>query len=234
MIQLNLLPDIKLEYIRAQRQRRLIFSISAISTAVALAILISLLLVSGLQKKHLSDLNRDITNQSNTLSDKKDITKILTVQNQLSSLTNLHDTKPAAARLFDFLNQVTPVVVSISDMTIDFNAKTITLTGSSTALSSVNQYVDTLKFTTYTPEANGTAVKAFSDVVLSSYSLASGAQAGTSPASYSISLNYDPGLFDNTNHATLRVPATVSTRSNLNNSDLFQAQPAGAVTNKSN
>lgn len=232
MIQLNLLPDVKLEYIRAQRQRRLIFSISAISTAVALAILISLFLVGQLQKKHLSDLNKDITSQSNTLKGKKDITKILTVQNQLSSLTDLHDKKPAVSRLFDYLNQITPNTVSISDFSIDFTAQNITVTGSSDTLAHVNQYVDTLKFTTYSVEDDSTQTKAFSNVVMSSFSLNSSTQtAGQAPASYTITLSYDPLIFDITKKIKLSVPATTTTRSDIDNNALFQAQP---VTTKSN
>ncbi len=91
-MQLNLLPAVKMEYIKAQRSRRLVLSVSVIVTIAAVALLLLLLSVSGLQKKHLSDLNKDIATESNKLQNEPQINKMLTVQNQLGSLTNLHDT----------------------------------------------------------------------------------------------------------------------------------------------
>ena len=154
MIQLNLLPDVKLEYIKAQRSRRLVFSVSVLVTIASVALLLLLLSVEGLQKKHLSDLNNDISSETSKLQNEPQINKILTVQNQLESLTALHAGKPAATRLFDYLNQVTPANVNITDFSIDFTKQTTTVTGTSDSLSSVNKYVDTLKFTTYTTDSN--------------------------------------------------------------------------------
>ena len=68
MIQLNLLPDIKLEFIKAQRSRRLVFGVAFLSTAVAVGLLILLLGIGALQKKHINDLSRDITANSSELA----------------------------------------------------------------------------------------------------------------------------------------------------------------------
>jgi len=224
MIQLNLLPDVKLEYIKAQRQRRLVTSASIAAAVAALLLLILLLSVSGLQKKHISDLTADIKRQTAQLQAKPDISKILTVQNQLDSLTALHAGKPAAARVFDYLNQVTPTQVSINNFNVDFTQNTITITGDADALASVNKYVDTLKFTTYTTDVNTTATKAFSNVVLSSFAVASGAQSAK-PASYTISMAYDRNIFDITQKTKLSVPSLVTTRATAAGqaNDLFQA-----------
>ena len=161
MIQLNLLPDVKLQYIKAERTRGLVLSTAALITAAAIALLILLLVIGGLQKKHISDLNKDIKSNTAKLQSQKDIAKILTVQNQLNSLTALHDSKPAAANLFGYLNGVTPVQVSITSFNIDFTSQTATITGTADSLSSVNKYVDTLKFTTYTTEDSSKPTKAF-------------------------------------------------------------------------
>ncbi|HXR49835.1 MAG TPA: hypothetical protein VN778_02310, partial [Verrucomicrobiae bacterium] len=177
MVQLNLLPDVKLDYIRAQRSRRLVLSISVLVTGIVVLALVLLLLADVAQKKHLSDLSRDIQNESSELQQKPDISKILTVQNQLESLTTLHSGKPAASRLFNnYLDQVTPAAASIASFDIDFTQQTVTITGTADALSTINKYVDTLKFTTYTTDSNKTPTKAFSDVVLSSFGFANNAQ----------------------------------------------------------
>lgn len=235
MIQLNLLPDVKLLYIKAQKQRRLVIGVSVIVTGAAIAILLLMLSVNGLQKKHINDLTKDISKENSQLENKPDIDKVLTVQNQLQSLTALHDTKPSAARIFDFLNQVTPASVSITTFAIDFTQDTATITGTSDSLSNVNKYVDTLKLVTYTTPDNNKPAPAFSNVVLSSFGLSTGTGDASQAASFTISMNYDKTIFDTTQKVTLTVPKTVATRAQVTQpSDLFKAKPAAPATGGSN
>jgi len=232
MIQLNLLPDIKLAYIKAERTRRLVLSVSFLVAAAAVVILLLLLSVDGLQKKHLSDLNKDIKSESSKLQGEPQIKKILTVQNQLDSLTDLHAQEPAASRLFDYLNEVTPTSVSISDFTIDFTQQTTTITGTSDNLAHVNQYVDTLKYTKYTAgnSSSDSGQPAFGNVVLSSFSLNTGSQDASQAANYTITLSYDQTIFDNTQNIKLQVPKITTTRLSVDQpNDLFKAAPASSA-----
>jgi predicted phage tail protein len=238
MIQFNLLPDVKLAYIKAQRERRLIFVISFFVTAGAIALLVMLLLFNVVQKKQISDTSKNIQTESTKLKNEPQINKILTVQNQLESLTALHASKPAASQLFDYLNQVTPVEISISNFHIDFPTQTATITGSADALSTVNKYIDTLKFTTFSTDNApiASSPKAFSNVVLTSFGLTNKQTTGP-PASYTITLGYDPAIFDITQTAKLGVPNTITTRSALEQpTALFQASPNtqqnGSTTNR--
>jgi Tfp pilus assembly protein PilN len=231
MIQLNLLPDVKLLYIKAQRQRRLVISVAVVATTGSVVLLLLLLSVGGLQKKHLSDLTKDITKENSQLQNKPSINKILTVQNQLQSLTALHDTKPAAARLFDYLNQVTPASVSITTFNVDFTQNTATITGTSDSLSNVNKYVDTLKIITFSDTSGDKAQPAFSNVVLSSFGLNTGAKDASQAASYTITLAYDKTIFDITKQVTLTVPSAATTRSQVTQpSDLFKTTPTAPAT----
>ncbi|HEX4774347.1 MAG TPA: PilN domain-containing protein [Candidatus Saccharimonadales bacterium] len=229
MIQLNLLPDVKLEYIKAQHQRRMILTMSVLVSVVAIAILVLMLLVDVAQKKHLSDLTHNITSESSKLEGEPQIGKILTVQNQLESLTNLHAGKPAAYNLFNYLNEVTPANVAITSFNTDFTQDTATITGTTDSLASVNTYVDTLKFTTYTTDSSTTSTNAFSNIVLSSFGLNSASSTAQAPqsASYTITLAYDKTIFDITKTVKLSVPSEVTTRSALAQpTDLFQATPS--------
>jgi Tfp pilus assembly protein PilN len=230
MIELNLLPDVKMEYIKAQNLRRMTFTISALVTVVAVVLLGFLISVNQLQKKHLSDLTDDITRDSAQLKSKKDISKILTVQNQLASLTALHAGKPAASSLFTYLNQVTPSDVDISNLHVDFTANTMAITGGANSLSDVNKYIDTLKFTTY-KTADGGKTAAFGNVVMSSFAVNSEAKDGSKPASYTINLSYDPKIFDITQKVTLKIPNITTTRASLDNpTPLFQAGASTTAT----
>lgn len=227
MIQLNLLPDVKLEYIKAERSRRLVLSVSFIAAAASVVLLLLLLSVSGLQKKHLSDLTKDIKSESQELQDKPQITKILTVQNQLSRLTELHSEEPAAGRLFDYLNQMTPANISITELKADFDEETMEITGTSDSLSNVNKYIDTLKYTKFTTEDESKPAAAFNNIVLSSFSLDTGSQQTGQAAKFTITLSYDPVIFDITQTVKLAVPNVTTTRLNVEQpTDLFQPAPA--------
>lgn len=219
MIQFNLLPDIKQQYIKAQKQKHLVVFVSMSATIIAIAIFVVLLLVVEVwQKKSISDLNKDITNYSNQLSGTGSINKILTVQNQLKSLTGLHDRKAVASRLGTFIPQVTPSLATISKLDVDFSQNVISISGSADGLTTVNTYVDTLKFTNYTPTGSTQSTPAFKNVVLSSFSRTSTA------TSYTITASFDPAIFSEASNVTLTVPKITTTRSATEQpTDIFKA-----------
>lgn len=216
MIQFNLMPDVKLEFVRAQQMKRLVVGtalIATITSFVLFALLYSV--VHGVQHKNMNDLNKDIAKYTKQLQDTTDLNKILTVQNQLGALTTLHDQKPAASRVFTFIQQVTPANVTIGDLATDFTAHTMTITGTAPSLDAVNTFIDSLKFATYS--GGGESGTAFSSVVMSQF-----AREDTS-ATYTITLNFDPNLFTNEADKTLNVPNKVTTRSVLEQpSAIFQ------------
>src|SRR5581483_3376261 len=109
MVQFNLLPDVKLEYVKTQRTKRLLTVVSLIASLASIAILLaSVVTVDVVQKKSLNDENNDISRYSAQLRSVPNLNKILTVQNQLSTLTSLHDQKPVTSRLFNYIAEVTP------------------------------------------------------------------------------------------------------------------------------
>lgn len=201
MIQFNLLPDVKLQFIKAERTKRVVTGVSVIAGAAALVVLLLLLFtVDVVQKKSINDLTHDIKTNADTLKHTPDLQKMLTVQSQLHSLTSLHDQDPVSSRLFDFMSRLTPKQASISDLSIDNTANTMTVTGKAPTLDVVNTFVDSLKYTNYTTSADtsdGSSKPAFTNVVLSSF----GRDSKT--ASYTITLNFDPALFSNASDVTL-------------------------------
>ncbi|MDL2341498.1 MAG: hypothetical protein QFB87_00260 [Patescibacteria group bacterium] len=219
MIQFNLLPDIKLEYIKAKRLKQTMVSISVLVASGSMVVAILLFLgVNVAQKKHMNDLNKQITAAATKLQATPDLNKIITVQNQLESLTALHNKKLAPSRLYDYVSQVTPNSVSIASIATDFTASNITISGSAKDLLAINTYIDTLKFTGYTSDATGSQRSpAFSKVLLASFS------SGEKSASYQITMAFDPIIFDNQQKITLKVPNTITTRSQLDGANaLFQ------------
>jgi len=240
MIQFNLLPDVKLEYLKAERMRQTVITVSAICSLVALGIFLSFFATNFYEKKHLDSLSTQIASETSKLKGKPQIDKILTIQNQLQSLTGLHDSKPATTRLFTYLNQVTPdKLVSISSLTADHTLGTLSITGTADSLASVNKFIDTLKFTTYSVKGDATSTdppKAFSNVVLTSFSYttpsAGTGSANASPAAtYTLDFTYNPDIFVITKDVTLNVQSRISTRSEVDKpTDLFVADPKTKTT----
>lgn len=221
MIQLNLLPDVKLQYIKARQNKRMVMSIAFIASVFFVAILIILLVFVRIgQQGHIGRLSKDIETKTSELQEKENLAKILTIQNQLNSLPNLHDQKAISSRLFDYLAQLTPADATISDVDVVFGDNTLEIKGNTKNIGIVNKFVDTLKFTGFVVNsADGnqpactfdeiaqnnvddsnpqTVCRAFNEVVLKEFSLGTGndtVNASDKPVSYSISVKFDPSLF---------------------------------------
>lgn len=221
MIQFNLLPDVKLEYIRTRRTKRFVNFLSFGIAGSLLAVMVLLtLFVNVFQKKHLNDINKDIKSSSSQLQGVKDLDKILTIQNQLSSLPALHAQKPVTSRLFTYLGQVTPAQVgtqflSISKLEVDMTLKTIVIVGDADSVNTVNKFVDTLKFTSFSltdKSDQNIDPKAFTAVV-------SVITRDEKDAGYKVTFNFDPLIFDIAKEAKLTVPKIITTRSQTEKPD---------------
>lgn len=213
MIQFNLLPDVKIEFIKTRHTKRLVTTSAIGVIGISIAIIsILFIIVFGWQNNNLKTLDKNIKTYANDLRSEKDINKVLTVQNQLSSIDTLHTQKPDVARVFEYLTQVTPSKITVATLSVDFVTPVFSVTGQASSLEEVNKYVDTLKFTTINNKSeessDGEGEKAFSQVVLSAYSLDS------QGASFTITLVYEAKIFDSSEaDLILTVPQITSTRS---------------------
>ncbi len=249
-VQFNLLPDVKLEFNRAQRTKRIAYALSILAVSVVLVIFIlAFLAVDVVQKKQLSDANNDITTYSNKLKSIQNLDKILTIQNQLGALPSLHQSKHITSRLFTYLPQITPANINLGKLTLDTSANTIELVGTADTVQTVNKFVDTIKFTTYTTANNTTAgsssntstsssssssvnsssvkaVNAFTNVVLSKV------DRNDKGATYTIDFSFDPALFSAANSVQLSVPQEITTRSVLNAPNPVFNGDTGTTTNQ--
>jgi hypothetical protein len=212
MIQINLLPDVKASYVKAERTKKTVITLTIIICAVAFGIVGMLgFVVYGAQGIALNQAQDDINKKVTELKSVQDLDKILTIQNQLGSLDTLHDSKPITTKLANYLQQTTPVGVRIDTIAVNFADSTVQVTGNAPNLEVVNKYVDTLKFTQLKKGevAEGEELpRAFSAVVLSSFSK------NESETTYDITYKFDPSLFDSqAGEVAILVPAIITTRS---------------------
>jgi hypothetical protein len=144
-VQFNLLPDVKLQYNRAQRLRKTVNSVAFLVSAAAFGVFLLML---------LPELNN-----------------IVTVQSQLQALTTLHQNKHVTSRVFVYLPQLTPAGVSINKLTLNLKDQTLLIGGQADSQKTVNSFVDTLKATTFKVSDQDTAARAFPSVQESNFTI---------------------------------------------------------------
>jgi hypothetical protein len=217
MIQFNLLPDVKIQYIKTKRLKRFMVLAAFASSGVSLLILFLTFSFSAVQTRHLNNLEKDIKKSISELNETPDLTKILSVQHQLNALPALYDGRPAVFRLPDYLARTTPTTIrGFGNVTLDMTNSTLITTGSADTLEQVNGYVDTLKFTHYTTDEEGSEPKlAFSEVVLTSYSR------DTDGTEFNVTFKFDPVIFDIKRQITLIIPDKVTTHADQSSVKLF-------------
>lgn len=212
MIQFNLLPDIKKEYIKAKKTKRLIMSISVMVIIGSLAIVSFLfVIVQVLQKNNIEDLSTDINAEISSIESIPGLEKILTVQNQLGNLQPLHEGKPLASKLFAYFGLLKPSDVKISNLEINYVDNTMKIEGEAGSLASVNQFADTLKFAEYS-SSESDKINPFTSVITE-------LNRTTEKTRYTITLTFDPIIFNTTSKGILVVPSQITTRSTVNKPD---------------
>lgn len=201
MIQINLVPDLKAQHLRAQRLKQTVVSVSFVVTGVFVSLVVLLFLhVNVNQRRHSNHLNDDIANLSAQYTGVQDLSKIITVQKQLQTLPSLHADKPLMSRLAKYLSIITPASVKITNYEMLFEDNSMSISGDGKDVVSVNVFADTLKNATYKVGKDGESLPAFSNVRLDSISSTDATTA------FEIFLSFDPELFKNHDTITLSVP----------------------------
>lgn len=223
-VQFNLLPDLKLNYVKSQRTRNIVLTNAIIITVASFSIfLIMMFTVNVVQKRQLSGADNEVSKATQELKQVKNIEEVLTVQNQLKTLSQLHSDKYISSRIFAYLPQITPTNAKVGNLSLDFVEGTLQLDGTANSQHTVNTFIDTLKFTTF--KSADTDRRAFPSVVLSSFSINQG------NVSYSLAIKFEPELFSNTlkEAPKLTVPQLTTTRSALGDpaNTLFNGQVGG-------
>jgi hypothetical protein len=131
MIEINLVPDVKQELLKAQRVRTSVISMAIVVAIGAIGVVIALALwVFAVQTARDVITDNTIKEQSKELSGVEDISDTLTIQNQLGKLTAMHDSKHIDSRVFDVLNTINPQApnnVAITKLSLESADSTITI-----------------------------------------------------------------------------------------------------------
>ncbi len=231
MIELNLLPDVKQEFVRAQRLRRKITIIMIITSIIAIGIVIFFAFtVYVVQAATNGLLDSSIKDRSEKLQKTKNLARNLTIQNQLKTLPELHDQKQIYSRLFTYLpilNPAEPNTVKISKLDINTGEGTISLEGYTKDYKAVAVFKDTLSNAEliYTDEdRQSISAKLFSNIVVSDVGLGEDAN-GSQVTVFKTTLKYDENAFkrmpQGISAPTVKVPRKNTTPSAQQSSSVF-------------
>lgn len=129
MIEINLVPDVKQELLKAQRVRTSVISLAIIISLIVAGLVVLLLVwVFAVQTARGLISDGTIKTESAKLMDVPDIENTLTIQSQLAQLAKMHDDKNINSRIFDILSTINPPApnnVSVTNLSLDVATKTI-------------------------------------------------------------------------------------------------------------
>lgn len=132
MIQINLIPDIKREYLRARRTRDIAISVSMIAGVASVGVVGLLLLILGAQTGREVLADRSIDGEYEQLSSVEDLSDMVTIDNQLGLISGQHAAKSMHSRVFSILEVINPTEpnsVRFTDVSVDPAESVIVLEG---------------------------------------------------------------------------------------------------------
>lgn len=108
MIELNLVPDVKQELLKAQRTRSAVITGSIFASIIAVGVVLLLVAYIGSQALRSTSLDGDIESKGSELAAVTDLSEMLTIQNQLERLAEINASKKIDSRIFDMIAAVIP------------------------------------------------------------------------------------------------------------------------------
>ena len=198
MIQINLLPDVKHEYLRTQQVKHTFVVASGLISVVVITLTVLLFMyVRVAQPQHRKNLQKDIDSNISQIKQKSDASKIVTVQGVLEQIPKIQDKKTITSNVFGYLTSFTPRDVAYGEVKLDLAASTLNLSGSAVSYEQAQVLANNLKSAQFTYMVDGSEqkVKPFSAVVFQSLGKAESATNGK-PVSFQLSVTFDPVMFD--------------------------------------
>lgn len=235
MIEINLVPDVKQELLRAQRVRNMVISLSVAVSVVALAVVALLVawifLVQGVRGYALDNT---IDDRSKKLAAIEDIENTLTIQNQLEKLQAMHDDKKIDSRVFDLLQTINPPApndVRVTNLQVNADEKIVTIEAQATnGFAALEVFKKTLSATTVKFTEDGEAQTVDLATAINDTDRSYGEDVnGAKVLRFKLSFEYPEELFSNkVTSVTIQAP------SKTNVTDSYLGVPQSLFVQKAN
>lgn len=235
MIEINLVPDVKQELLKAQRVRTSVISLAIVVGIGAVGVVVVLAMwVFAVQAARDVITDNTIKSESQKLSAVEDVSNTLTIQNQLAKLASMHDSKHIDSRIFDILTTINPPApntISITKLTLDSNDSSVKIEAQAVngypALEVFKKTIGATKFE-YTHDGEKKSVALATSMSDSDRSYGEDAS-GAKVLRFTLSFTYSEELFSRTSQN-----ATIVAPDKANATDSFLGVPQSLFTQRAN
>ena len=128
--EINLVPDIKGEMIRALKLRNFIFFLSIVVAGASVAVTVLFGMIAGAQQMIVDSKKTTVENLSRTVNSYADLTDFLTIKDQLGNLSTIADNKKVLSRTFNVLSALLPSgadTITMSELSISLSSSKPTI-----------------------------------------------------------------------------------------------------------
>ena len=236
MIEFNLLPDVKQDFVRTRQLKRVIISVMALASGVAVgAVVLLAMYIYGAQPLMQSGADKHIDEVASSLKNNKNLTRDLTIQNQLATLPKIHAQKGNYTTIFDLVKAINPAEpnnVRFSKMTLNPLDSTISFEGNTRDYNAIVVFRDTMKNAkiNYTMVVDGESEQRknetlFTDVAFTDVGIGKDTS-GQDVASFKVTAGYSADIFSaSAKNQKVFIPKKTTTPSS-DNVQLFSDEPA--------
>lgn len=203
MIEINLIPDVKQEYLKSQRLRAKVISISVLVSFVSVGVIVFLGAYMGTQtvRELVADKSID-DGYAKLTKNNPDLDSIVTIQNQLANISTLNDNKQITSRVLGLLSAINPEApndVKMTSVTLDPAAKTLSIEAiAKNGFQAADIFKKTILNTkvAYTQDSTDTSVALTDDISLTDVSYGSDTD-GSKVLRFKLSFTYPQELLSN-------------------------------------
>ena len=128
MYEINLVPEVKHQMIKAQKLRNLVLFICVVVSAASLGVVAVLFSIKSGQDIAMSSQDKKLETMSAKLMGFEELGDLVTVQGQLGKLQEIANNKRVLSRVFGALGAMLPTggdVVQLSELRVDLDASTL-------------------------------------------------------------------------------------------------------------
>ena len=143
--EINLVPDIKGEMIKALKLRNFIFFLCIVVASASVAATVIVGLIMGGQQLALDNRKTTLDDMSTKLNSYSDLSDFLTIKDQLSSINALTNNKKVLSRTFNILSALIPTgadTITISELSVNLSGDAPTFTFDAQANAGKEPFID--------------------------------------------------------------------------------------------
>lgn len=143
--EINLVPDIKGEMIKALKIRNLTFFVCIMVALASIVTIVVFAVITGSQRTVVEGKKGTLEALSSKIINYNDLSKYLTVKDQLGNIATISNNKKLLSRSFGVLSALLPTsgdTITISELNIDLTADSPTITFDAQANANLPPYID--------------------------------------------------------------------------------------------